>query len=167
MENIKIELKWAVVFMQVTLTWIVIEKVSGLYSDHIDKHAIYSNLFMIPAITVYVFALIDKRNDYYEGSMTYKQGFVSGVLLTVFVTLLSPLTQYVSTEWIGPEYFPNIIAYNVEIGALSQADAENYYNLKSFIMEGLIATPLMGLFTTALVALFTKRKLEDTELEES
>jgi hypothetical protein len=36
--------------------------------------------------------------------------------------------------------------------------AEKYFNLKNFIIEGLIFAPIMGIFTSAIVAIFTKSK---------
>jgi hypothetical protein len=158
MKNIKIEIKWALIFVLTTLAWMVIEKVSGLYAEHIDKHETVSMFFMVPAISVYVFALLDKRKTFYGGSMSYKQGFVSGLIITVFVTICSPLTQYITTAFIGPEYFSNVIAYVVEEGRMTQTEAEDYFNLKNYIMEGLIGAPIMGIMTTAIIAIFTRKK---------
>ena len=113
MKNYRIEIKWAMVFVLMTLSWIVIEKLSGMYTTNIDKHAIVTNIIAMPAITVYVLALLDKRRNYYHGAMTYKQGFVTGLIITLIVTAFSPLTQVIVNEVIAPEYFPNMIAYTV------------------------------------------------------
>ncbi len=91
--------------------------------------------------------------------MTYKQGFVTGLIITIFVTILSPVTQYISTTFIGPEYFPNIIKYTVSTGQMTQEDADAFFNLKNYIIQGLVGAFVMGLITTAIVALFTKRKV--------
>lgn len=158
MEKIKIEMKWAAIFVLTTLIWMVIEKVSGLYSENIDKHETVSMFFMVPAITIYVLALLDKRKKDFEGAMSYKQGFISGLIITAFVTILSPLTQYITSVWIGPEYFENVIAYTVEQGKMTLTEAEDYFNLRNYILEGLIGAPIMGLMTTAIVAIFTRKK---------
>tara|TARA_B100000315_G_C14105212_1_gene375629 strand:+ start:113 stop:382 length:270 start_codon:yes stop_codon:yes gene_type:complete len=86
-----------------------LEKITGLHAEHIDKHPIYTNFFSIPAIAVYVFALFDKRKTNYNGIMTYKQGVMSGMIITVFVTILSPVTQLITSTIITPEYFSNVI----------------------------------------------------------
>ena len=62
------EIKWAIIFTVIMLMWMTLEKVIGLHSEHIDKHAIYTNFFCIPAIAVYVFALLDKRKTDYYGT---------------------------------------------------------------------------------------------------
>ena len=43
MKNIKIEIKWAIIFAVMGLVWMFIEKLVGLHNEHIDKHAIYTN----------------------------------------------------------------------------------------------------------------------------
>ena len=55
-------------------------------------------------------------------------------------------------------YFSNMIKYTVEQGEMSQAEAESFFNLKSYISQVLIATPIMGIVTSAIVALFTRKK---------
>jgi hypothetical protein len=157
MIHYRIEIKWAIVFVLMTLTWIVIEKLTGMYTTNIDKHAIVTNIIAIPAVTVYVLALMDKRKNYYHGAMTYKQGLVTGLIITAFVTAFSPITQLL-VNVIAPEYFPNMIAYTVAQGKMTPEAAEANFNLKSYIIQGLIGAPIMGLLTTAMVAMFTARE---------
>ncbi len=136
----------------------LLEKLAGLHDEHIDKHPIFTNFISIPAIAIYVFALLDKRKNFYKGAMTYKQGFITGLIITVIVTLLSPLTQYITSTVITPEYFPNMISYSVETGKLTQEAAEEYFNLRNYLLEVIIGTPIMGILTTAIVAIFTRKK---------
>ncbi len=158
MNKYKIEIKWAIIFALMILFWMLLERFSGLHSEHIDKHAIYTNFFMLPAIAVYVFALLDKRKNYYQGTMTYKQGFVAGIIVTAIFTALSPLTQYITSTIISPDYFSNIINYSVKEGQMTQIEAQNYFNLKSYIIQSLIGAPFMGIITTAIVAIFTRNR---------
>jgi len=161
MKKIKIEIKCAIIFVVMTLIWMFLEKLAGLHDEHIDKHSIYTNFIAIPAIAIYVFALLDKRKNFYKGAMTYKQGFISGLIITAIVTVLSPLTQYITSTIITPEYFPNMIRYSVETGKMTQQAAEDYFNLKNYLVEIVIGTPVMGVMTTAIVAIFTRKKSTD------
>ena len=158
MKNIKIEIKWAVIFAIMSLLWMVLEKAVGLHDAHIDKHVIYTNFIAIPAIAVYVFGLLDKRKNFYHGKMTYLQSFISGMIITAFVTVLSPLTQYITSTFITPDYFQNAIAFGVSSGKTTQEAAEAYFNLENYIIQGLIGAPIMGLLTTAIVSIFTQKK---------
>lgn len=105
MSKYKIEIKWAIIFAFMLILWTLLERLTGLHSEHIDKHPIYTNLGALPAIAIYVFALVDKRKNHYQGKMTYKQGFVAGLIITLIVTVLSPLIQYISSTIISPDYF--------------------------------------------------------------
>ena len=156
MKNIKIEVKWAIIFVMMTLSWMLMERLTGLDSEHIDKHEIFTNFIAIPAIAVYVFALLDKRKRFYNGQMTYLQGFISGLIITGGVAVVSPLTQYITSTIINPDYFTSIINHTVEKGKMTREAAEDFYNLKSFIVQGLVGAPGMGLLTTAIVAFFAK-----------
>jgi len=158
MKNLKIEIKWALIFIFTSIAWMLLERLSGLHSQYIDKHAFYTNFFAIPAILVYFFALRDKRNNFYKRVISYKQAFVSGLIITLFVTLINPLSQYVISSFISPEYFANAINYAVDTGKMSANAAQEYFNLKSYILQGFIGVPIMGIVTTAILALFIKRK---------
>lgn len=158
MKKLKIEIKWALVFVLTSMIWMLLERLSGLHSQHIDKHAFYTNFFAVPAILVYIFALRDKRNNYYSGFISYKQAFVSGLIITLFVTIINPFSQYIISTIISPHYFENAIEYAVETGELTPLAAQDYFNLKSYILQGFIGVPSMGIVTTAILALFIKRK---------
>ncbi len=163
MKGIATEIKWAFIFVLVTLAWMAFERAIGLHDTHIGKHAMYTNLYAIPAILVYVFALLDKRKNYYNGTMSYKQGFITGLVITGIVTLLVPLTQYITSSVVAPGYFSNVISYVVEEEKMTLEEAQYYFNMRNYIMQGLISTPLLGIITTAVVAFFTSSKKKKSE----
>lgn len=159
MKRFGIELKWALVFVLTSLGWMLLEKVSGLHSIHIDKHLIYTNFFAIPAILIYVLALLDKRKAFYNDEMTYRQGFETGAIITIVVTLASPLTQWITNYVITPEFFQNVIEYSLKTGYYKTIEeATAYFNFKSYVIQGLIGAFAMGLTTSAIVAIFTKKR---------
>lgn len=158
MKNIKTEIKWALIFTGMMLTWMLLEKLTGLHDQHIDKHPIFSNFVAIPAITIYVLALLDKRKTDYQGVMNYQQGVLSGLILTAIVTILTPFTQYVTSTFITPNYFANVIKYSVETGKMAQKDAETYFNLNSYMIQATIGALIMGVVTTLIVAIFVRKK---------
>lgn len=159
MKRIKIEIKWALIFVMMSLFWMVLEKAVGLHSTHIDKHMYLTNLYAIPAVIVYILALKDKKKTAYDGQMTFKQGFFSGLILTGMITLFSPLMQWIISTLITPEYFPNVIAYSVESGYhASREEAEAYFNLTNYIVQSAIGALIMGILTSAIVAYFLRTR---------
>ncbi|SMO79159.1 DUF4199 domain-containing protein [Gracilimonas mengyeensis] len=156
MNKYKTELKWGLIFAGSTLIWMLLERVTGLHDEHISQHMLYTNLFAIVAITLYVLALRDKRENDLGGDMTYKQGFISGLIITVIVTVLSPLTQYLSATFIAPDYFQNMIEFSVQEGYMAEEDASNYFSLSNYVKQSIIGAFVLGVLTSAIVAFFTK-----------
>lgn len=159
MKTIKIELKWAIIFTIVVLLWMLLEKLSGLHSKYIDYHLYLTNIFAIPAILIMVLALKDKKKQFYNGQISYKQGLISGIVLSVIIALLSPISQWITTYIITPEYFPNVIKRSVELGYYNTtAEATANFNYANYAMQGAIGALVMGILTTAIAMLFIRTK---------
>ena len=154
----QIEIKWGILFILSGLIWMVLEKSLGWHDELLDQHATYTMFYAPIAIALYVLALRDKKKTDYQGKMTYLQGLISGLLLTLVVVILTPLSQYISHEYISPEYFPNIRKLSVEKGQMTQEEAEMHFSLMSYIQQSLIFAAFMGVLTSAIVAIFTRTK---------
>ncbi|GMN06617.1 hypothetical protein MTsPCn5_20060 [Croceitalea sp. MTPC5] len=158
MKKYATEVKWGVIFTVSALLWMVVEKTLGWHDAHIDKHAIYTNLFAVIAVALFVFALIEKRNKDLGGKMTWVQGFVSGIIISVVVAILAPLSQYITHEFITPDYFQNAITNAVENAGMTQENAETFFNFKSYVIQAAFGALGMGIVTSAIVALFVRKK---------
>lgn len=159
MKKVKIEIKWAIIFSIVGLLWMVLEKLCGLHGEYIDYHLYLTNLFAIPAIIVMVMALKDKKKNYYGGQMSYMQGLISGILVSVIIALISPLTQWITSYVITPEYFPNVTKRSVELGYYkTTAEAEAQFNYPNYAIQGAIGALMMGTITTAIAMIFIRTK---------
>jgi hypothetical protein len=158
MKRYTTEIKWGLIFTAVTLLWMVFEKLMGWHDTHIDQHATYTNIFAVLAIAVYVLALLDKRRRDLGGYMTWQQGFISGVIISVVVAILSPAVQLITHGIISPTYFEHAIAYAVSHDLSTQAEAESFFSLSSYLVQSAAGALLMGVVTAAVVALFVRRK---------
>lgn len=158
MKNLSIEFKWAFNFSIATLLWMIFEKSIGLHDAHIGQHLLYSNFFAVIAIAIYFFALLDKKKNFYKGNIDWKQGFISGLLLSFFIALMSPLVQYITFTYITPKFFQNFTAYAVLKKSLTLTQAQAYYSMNSYILQGVSGALSMGVITAAIVALIIKTK---------
>ena len=158
MKKYAIEIKWGLIFSISIMIWMLAERLLGLHDEHISKHAIYTNIFGVVAVGLYILALYQKRKHYYDGVMTWKQGFLSGFVLTMVITALTPLTQYIISLWIAPDYFENMITYSIEIGERTREDAEAFFNLESYILQSTVFALISGLVTAAIVALILRKR---------
>lgn len=152
----KFEIKWGLLFTAAALLWIVFEKAMGWHGPKIEVHSIYTNFFAVLAILIYVLAFRDKRkND--SGMMQWKHGFFYGVGISVVVILLNPISQWIISSLISPEFFPNAINFAVESGKLSTEEAVAYFNLKSYIIQGTFGGLILGAVTSGIVAFFIQK----------
>ena len=145
MKNITIEIKWSILFSIMVLLWMCLEKLCGLHGKYIDYHLYLTNLFAIPAIWIMVLALKDKKKNYYNGQISYKQGVISGLILSILISLISPATQWITSYIISPEYFPNVIKRSVELGYFKTVvEAEANFNYTNYAIQGVIGSFIMG-----------------------
>lgn len=158
MEKHSIEIKWGIIFTLAMLFWMFLERLMGLHGELIQKHTVYTNFFAIVAIAIYLFALRDKRNNYYKGFISWKEGFFAGFVLTMVTVILSPLTQYLVSRYISPEFFSNIIKYSVEKGEMTREQAQGYFSLKNYIILSAVWALITGIITSAISALIMRKK---------
>jgi hypothetical protein len=158
MKNYSIEIKWAIRFTLLTLAWAIGEKFSGLYDAYIADYALYTNLFGLPALLFFVLALKEKKKYFFNGTMTWTQGFVSGVVLSFIIALFTPITQYVIYKSITPHFFDTIIAYKLKSGYMTVEVAKQYFNLQTYMLQNSFSNLSLGIITGALVSLFIRTK---------
>ncbi len=159
MKKYAIEIKWSMIFIGISLAWLLIERLVGLHDKYIHLHQYLTLLFMIPAIWMYVLALKDKKNYCYNGQMTFVQGFLTGIIITLIITAISPLTQYVVSEYVTPDFFENATAYSLKTGDhKTEAEAKAYFNYENYALQATIAAFIWGLITSLVVAFFVKTK---------
>lgn len=154
----KHEVKWAIIFTVAALLWMVVEKMAGWHEPPgIENHATYTNIFSIIAIVIFVFALRDVKQNRFEGRMDWKQGFLSGLGISVIVMLLTPLSQYLTHYVISPDYFQNAIDLGIEKGE-NKEYIEGFFTLKNYMIISAVGAVIMGAVTSAIVAIFLKSK---------
>lgn len=152
----KTEIKWGILFTLAGLLWMLMERLVGLHDNYIAFHATYTNFFALIAIAIYVLALREKREKDLNGSMTWKQGFFSGLIIAVVVAILTPVSQWLTHVIISPNYFENVSNFAVTQGEMSAEQAEVYFTLGSYILQSMLFALVIGAITSAIVAVFMK-----------
>lgn len=158
MKKYSIEIKWGVIFAVIGLLWMLFEKSMGWHGEHIADHQSYTLFFFPIAVLIYVLALKDKRKSL-GGEMTWKQGFISGIIIGFIIAILAPITQFITHKYISPDYFNNIISYAIENpqGA-TEEQLKSYFTLGNYIKMAMIQAPIAGAITSAIIAIFLKTK---------
>ncbi|MGO3181781.1 MAG: DUF4199 domain-containing protein [Aequorivita sp.] len=158
MKKIYIELKWAVIFTIAILCWMLLEKTMGWHEEQIvDRY--WFTLFFVPfALLLYLSAMREKRRRVYDRKMTWLQGFISGVILTIFIALLSPLAQYISHNYITTEYFNTVAEHSVTNDLMTKTLANDLLNINNYILQSFFGALGLGIPTAAIVAFFVRKK---------
>ncbi|MEM0541040.1 DUF4199 domain-containing protein [Flavobacterium sp. j3] len=158
MKNSTIEIRWTIRFLLLVLAWAIGEKYFGLHDIYIKDYAIYSSLFAFPAILFYYLALKDKKKYFYNGEMTFSQGFVSSVILSFLIAILMPAAQFVIYKSISPDFFTTMIDYKVKNKYLSLETAKTFFNLKTYMIEGAFGALSKGIVTGTIISYFIGTK---------
>lgn len=153
-----IELKWTVILFAMTLLWKLFEKMMGWHGPRIDQHALYSNLYDLLFVVLFIFSLLEERKKAANQKFSWRQGFLSGIIIAGLITALSPLTQFLTHRLISPEFFPNIINFAVDNGVLSRETASAKFNLNNYILENLIGTAILGTACALILPIFMIKK---------
>lgn len=155
-KKIKIALKWAIIFTIMSLAWMLLEKTLGWHDEAIADHQ-WLTLFFLPfAIIMYLLEMREIRRRVYQKVITWKQCFLSGLLMALFVALLSPLAQYITHNYITPEYFETVKNYSVTNDLMKIEEANEYFSITNYIWQASIGAFIVGAVTSAILALFLK-----------
>ncbi|WP_442844764.1 DUF4199 domain-containing protein [Leeuwenhoekiella sp. H156] len=158
MFSYRLELKWAVIYTFFLFIWMIFEVQMGWHDEGIAQQHIYTLFILIPATLIYYLALTDKRNNFYGGIMSYRQGFLAGLVITLCIAVLAAPAQYIISTWITPDYFENVKEYAVQTGKTTPEEADALFNLKSYMIQAVAGSLAVGLIFSALLPLLVKRK---------
>lgn len=156
--RVALEAFWALIFIAAMVAWMLIERMVGLHSVYIEHHPLFTNIFAVIAIAIYVLALRHKRERFYDGVMSWQQGFYAGLVITLIIALLSPLTQWVIHTLITPYYLINAATYAVENDVMTASQAAEYFNLTAYIIQAFFGALILGVVTSAVVAFFLRTR---------
>lgn len=157
MKKFEIELKWATAFTAISIAWVYLEKYMGYHDEMVSKQGMFSLLLIIPQALIYLVSIRQKRERYYNGTITWQKAFLSGVVLSAVIAGLSPAAIYLMAEIISPAFFSNIVEYQAAQG-VARENLEQIYNLNSFISQAIFNNLATGVFLAAIIALILKKE---------
>lgn len=148
----RIELAWAGIFFLMTLAWMSLEKSLGWHDTRIADHALYTNIYDLLFIVTLAMAMRSIKTKRYQGNMSWKQGIISGMWITLILAALSPLTQWITHRLISPDFFPNIIQFVTDNDLMTAEAAAAQFNLPNYVWQNLVGTLILGSAATLVLA---------------
>jgi len=157
MKKIGIEIKWAAIITTFYCIWAYIEKATGNHYDF-SNIIILGMLFILILILISTLAFFDKKMNFYEGKWDFKQAFRFGLFLTGITAMLNPIAHYIIHNSISPEYFTNLIEYQVAKGRETKEVLEKTYNFDSTMYQNIRDILSFGIVLSTALAYFLKTK---------
>lgn len=158
MNRIGIELKWAAFITAFTCLWAALEHALGYHKDF-SNILITSFIYYVILTFLWAIAFIDKKKSLGKNAVwEFKSAFKFGLFLTGITALLSPIAQYIIYETISPDYFTNIIEYQLKKGRETIEILQQRYNMSFVISLGVRDALSFGVIYSALYAWVFKTK---------
>ena len=157
MNKFKIEFKWAIYYTFLVIMWFQLEKYLGFHDKNIANHTVFTNLMYVFIFGIYIFFLIDKKKTFFNGTMTWQQGYLSGVILAIFAMILTPFALYFSFKYVNPDFFTNMINYSVSKG-MKLENAQAMFNTTAYMIFASFGTFSFGIIFAALASSLVKTK---------
>lgn len=157
MKKFEIELKWASAFTAISIAWVYFEKFLGYHDEMVSSQAVFSFWLLVPQALIYIVAIRQKRERFYNGEITWQKAFISGVVLSAIIAGLSPAAIYIMVEFVSPEFLSNIVEVRAEQG-VPREGLEQIYNLNSMVTQAIFNNLATGVFFAAVIGLIFKNK---------
>lgn len=162
MKKFAIEIKWAIISIIIFLAWMTLEKELGFHSEKIKWQPLFNLLYIFPTFVLYFLALREKKKKYYNNNINWKQGLISTIVISFIIVLFSPITQFITHEFISPDFLENTINQIVLSKKLTLEEAKEYTTLTSSIWKNISDGLSFGVVIGAIVAYILKTKTTDS-----
>jgi len=158
MNKIGIELKWAAFITAFSCMWAALESALGYHQDF-SNIIVTAFIYYIILTFLWAIAFIDKKKSLGKNAVwEFKSAFKFGLFLTGLTTLLSPISQYIIFETISPDYFNNIIEYQLSKGRQTRESLELIHNMNFTIRQGVMNALSLGVIYSAMYSWVFKTK---------
>lgn len=153
MNKYAIEIKWSIIFAVVYLFWLYVEKFLGFHSLKAVQEPIFNLLFTPISVLLIFLCIKEKKKVVHQNTMGWKEGFASGIILSLLLSVTTTLVVYVFFTTISPNFFELAIEQTkkTETAKLS-------FNLPSFIKNNIFDKLSFGVVIAAFVSFALKTK---------
>jgi hypothetical protein len=160
----KREIKWAVIISVLMLAWLTLLKYTGFESEKAEMFPLVSMIYFVIMFGLYLLAIRERRSIN-KGYISRRDAFLTGLLITLFLVVLSPFNMLIFNYLINPDFFDTMINLAVEKGEPIQ-QAESDFNITSYIFSSMLMMGVLGGLFSALGAVILQKlpsKFENNE----
>lgn len=155
----KTEIKFAILYVLASFIWSCIEYLTGLESTHINLHPYFvTPFYILLTAVIYVLAVREKRASL-GGRITFSKAVVTGIILSLLILVLNPISFYVFNTFINPDFFKDFAQYKIHTENMTKESADAYYNFNNLLIRGSLYRCVMGIVATFLTSWFSKKNI--------
>lgn len=158
MKKFSIEFKWAAIATLAALIWMFLEKYLGYHDEKITYQIGFSLLFSIPLIVIYYLALKEKKKEFYNNIVSWRQIFFTGLVLCIMISVFFPIVQYITYMQVSPNFVNHLIDEIVAHNRMSLEDAQANISFDIFLRQGVSSNLSTGVVVSAILAYFLQTK---------
>jgi hypothetical protein len=145
------EIKFGIILSFTTLFWITLEFLVGLHTIYLEMHSYSSIIFLV--VTAYILYFgVRKRKTEMNEALRFSRAFLSSFNIVIVAVLLSPIVNYLFHTFINPDFFTSMINKSVSSMMMTEDKAMEYFNLKSYIQQGIVGGLISGSFLSLIIA---------------
>ncbi len=148
----RVETKWAIVPTVVILVWMLIAQALGLFTP--ERFGTASLIGVVISTLTFAFTYFmvtkEKREQDYNGAMTWSEGFWAAARMTLIYIPISCFIFYIYIQYLNPGYKAFIVS-----------DDFGKDPVNTFLKGNLVSSLLFGGLFCLVFPLFTRRSVEE------
>jgi hypothetical protein len=147
----------AISYFFIFIIWKACEKLIGLHDNNINLYPIISDLIIFPLILLYSTGFKKYRIGL-GGKITFINGIGFGLMATLFIIALTPMSTWIFDQFINPNFYASMIQYQVKNHLSTLEIATQSFNHENFKQSCMLGNTATGTLLTIVLAIISSKK---------
>lgn len=147
----------AISYFFIFIIWKACEKLIGLHDNKIELYSVISDLIIIPIIILYAIGF-KKHRIGLGGKITFKNGLGFGLMATLFIVSLTPMSIWIFDQFINPNFYASMIQYQIKNHLSTVEIAKQSFNHDNFKQSCIIGNIATGTLLSIVLAIISSKK---------
>jgi hypothetical protein len=147
----------AISYFFIFIIWKACEKLIGLHDNNINLYPFISDLIIIPLILLYSTGFKKYRIGL-GGKITFINGIGFGLMATLFIVALTPVSVWIFDQFINPNFYASMIQYQIKNHVSTLEIAQQSFNHENFKQSCILGNAVTGTLLTVVLAIISSKK---------
>ncbi len=147
----------AISYFFIFIIWKACEKLIGLHDNNINLYPFISDLIIIPLILLYSTGFKKYRIGL-GGKITFINGIGFGLMATLFIVALTPVSVWIFDQFINPNFYASMIQYQIKNHVSTLEIAKQSFNHENFKQSCILGNTVTGTLLTVVLAIISSKK---------